>query len=49
MAPRAWYMEAVEHILSLDNVYRHPLDACLFLVFISLRNRVPVPSKNRNG
>ena len=32
-APRAWYMEAVERILSLDNVYRHPLDACLFLVF----------------
>ena len=26
-------MEAVERILSLDNVYRHPLDACLFLVF----------------
>ena len=32
-APRAWYLEAVERILSLDNVYRHPLDACLFLVF----------------
>ena len=32
-APRAWYMEAVDRILSLDNVYRHPLDACLFLVF----------------
>ena len=32
-APRAWYMEAVERILSLDNVYRHPLDACPFLVF----------------
>ena len=32
-APRAWYMEAVERILSLDNVYRHPLDACLFMVF----------------
>ena len=32
-APRAWYMKAVEQILSLDNVYRHPLDACLFLVF----------------
>ena len=23
-APRAWYMEAVERILSLENVYRHP-------------------------
>ena len=32
-APRAWYLEAVERILSLDHVYRHPLDACLFLVF----------------
>ena len=32
-APRAWYMEAVERILSLENVYRHPLDACLFMVF----------------
>lgn len=32
-APRAWYMEAVERILSLDNVYRHSLDACLFMVF----------------
>ena len=28
-APRAWYMEAAERILSLDNVYRHPLDACV--------------------
>lgn len=38
-ALRAWYiyiykfMEAVERILSIDNVYKHPLDACLFLVF----------------
>ena len=32
-APRAWYLEAVERILSLDNVYRHPLDACLFMVY----------------
>lgn len=27
------FMEAVERILSIDNVYRHPLDACRFLVF----------------
>ena len=27
------FMEAVERILSIDNVYRHALDACLFLVF----------------
>ena len=37
-APRAWYMEAVERILSLDNVYRHPLDACLFMVFDPSQN-----------
>ena len=32
-APRAWYMEAVDRILSIPNVVRHPLDACLFMVY----------------
>ena len=32
-APRAWYMEAVDRILSIPNVVRRPLDACLFVVY----------------
>ncbi len=32
-APRAWYMEAVDRILSIPNVVRHPLDGCLFMVY----------------
>ena len=46
-APRAWYTEAVDRILSLDNVYRHPLDACLFLVFDPKQEtQLPSPSND---
>lgn len=36
-------MEAVDRILSLDDVYRHPLDACLFMVFDPLQKSQLLP------
>ena len=49
-APRAWYMEAVDRILSIPNVVRHPLDACLFMVYDNVQPDFTVaPPSNHVG
>lgn len=32
-APRNWYTEAVNRIMSIDGVYQHAVAACLFMVY----------------